>query len=60
MSWYAQTEEAKKHMEECDGCKNCIWIEESAHAMHEYGTIKPIKHPLYDLIKEKFHGKEIN
>ena len=61
MSWYAQTEEAKKHMKECKGCENCIWIEESAHAMHKYGTRKePEKHPLYDKIVEKFDGIEIN
>ena len=70
MSWYAQTDEAKKHLKECEGCENCIWIEESAHAMQEYGTpVKKYKldmptkaeesnnknkHPLYDLIMEKF------
>ena len=53
-----------------EGCENCIWIEESAHAMSEYGTpVKKYKvdmptkaeesnnknkHPLYDLIMEKF------
>jgi hypothetical protein len=41
MSWYAQTEEAKKHIEECQGCEHDIWIEESAWAMVQYG--KPIK-----------------
>jgi len=61
MSWYAQTEEAQKHMEECEGCENCIWIEESAWAMSQYGTVKgPEKHPLYDKIMEKFDGKEVN
>ena len=79
MSWYAQTDEAKKHLKECEGCENCIWIEESAHAMSEYGIpVKKYKvdmptkaeerdyfvrqefgnnknkHPLYDLIMEKF------
>ena len=51
MSWYAQTEEAQKHMRECKGCENCIWIEESAWAMAEYGkpiVEKAIRHPLYD------------
>jgi hypothetical protein len=61
MSWYAQTEEAQKHMRECKGCENCIWIEESAWAMSQYGTIsKGEPHPLYDKIMEKFDGKKIN
>ena len=61
MSWYAQTEEAQKHMKECKGCENCIWIEESAWAMSQYGTVQaPEKHPLYDKIVEKFDGKEID
>ena len=60
MSWYAQTEEAQKHMRECKGCENCIWIEESAWAMSEYGTVSEGKpHPLLDKIKEKFLGKEV-
>ena len=61
MSWYAQTEEAQKHMRECKGCENCIWIEESAYAMSQYGTPiveEAIQHPLYDKIVEKFGGKE--
>ena len=33
MSWYAQTEEAQKHIEEFKGCEKCIWIEESSWAM---------------------------
>ena len=33
MKWYAQTEEAQKHIEECKGCEKCIWIEESSWAM---------------------------
>ena len=62
MSWFAQTDEAKKHMEECKGCENCIWIEESAWAMTEHGkpiVEKAIRHPLYDKIMEKFNGVEI-
>jgi hypothetical protein len=59
MSWFAQTEEAQKHMEECEGCENCIWIEESAYAMSQYGTISEGKpHPLLDKIKEKFLGEK--
>jgi hypothetical protein len=60
MSWYAQTEEAQKHMRECKGCENCIWIEESAYAMSQYGTVSEGEpHPLLDKIKEKFLGKEV-
>ena len=59
MGWYAQTEEAKKHVKECKGCENCIWIEESAHAMMEYGTITEKDHPLKELIINKFQGIEI-
>tara|TARA_R100000781_G_C4046892_1_gene116041 strand:+ start:479 stop:670 length:192 start_codon:yes stop_codon:yes gene_type:complete len=62
MSWFTQTEEAQKHIRECKGCANCIWIEESSWAMTEYGkpiVKKPIKHPLYDKIMEKFDGKEV-
>ena len=35
MSWYAQTEEAQKHIEECKGCEKCIWIEESSWALSQ-------------------------
>ena len=35
MSWYAQTEEAQKHIKECKGCEKCIWIEESAWTMRQ-------------------------
>ena len=61
MRWYAQTEEAKTHMRECKGCENCLWIEESAHAMYEYGVVKePKKHALFNLIKKRFDGVEIS
>ena len=33
--------EAQKHLKECKGCENCIWYEESAYNISEYGT--PIK-----------------
>ena len=33
MSWYAQTEEAQKHIKECKGCEKCVWIEESSWEM---------------------------
>ena len=61
MSWYAQTTEAELHRKKCKGCENCIWIEESAHAMMEYGVkIEMKKHPLYEEIVEKFDGIEID
>ena len=59
MSWYAQTDEAQEHRKKCKGCENCIWIEESAHAMIEYGTIVDKEHPLKELIIETFQGKKI-
>ena len=63
MSWYAQTEEAEKHMRECKGCENCIWIEESAWAMAEYGKViqpKEEPHPLTDYVIEKFNGRIVD
>ena len=68
MSWFCNTPEAIAQMKiceenKCPGCNKCIWIEESANAMVEYGTvIEPVieRHPLYDAIKEKFGGKEID
>ena len=59
MSWYAQTTEAELHRKTCKGCSNCIWIEESAHAMMKYGTIADKEHPLKELIIETFQGIEI-
>ena len=67
MGWFCNTPEAKAQMKiceenKCPGCNKCIWIEESANAMVEYGTvIEPVieRHPLYDAIKEKFGGEEI-
>ena len=64
MGWFCNTDEAKEQMRKCEankcqGCNKCIWIEESANAMTEYGTIIVEKHPLYDEIVEKFQGKEI-
>ncbi len=35
MSMY---KEAQKHLKECKGCENCIWYEESAYNISEYGT----------------------
>ena len=68
MGWFCNTPEAKAQMKiceenKCPGCHKCIWIEESANAMAEYGkVIEPVteRHPLYDAIKEKFGGKEID
>ena len=64
MGWFCNTDEAKEQMKKCEankcpGCERCIWIEESASAMVEYGTVIVKKHPLYDKIVEKFQGKEI-
>ena len=60
MSWYAQTDEAQKHMEECKGCEKCIWIEESSWAMSQYAKISEGEpHPLYNKIVEKFNGKKV-
>jgi len=64
--WFCQTKKAKKQMEicnknKCPGCYKCIWIEESANAMVEYGTlVEPEKHPLHDQLVEKFNGVEIS
>ena len=68
MSWFCQTEEAKEQMKICDanncpGCNKCIWIEESANAMVEYGTpIEPEvkEHPLLDAIVKKFNGRIVS
>tara|TARA_R100000152_G_scaffold20717_2_gene15543 strand:- start:10227 stop:10433 length:207 start_codon:yes stop_codon:yes gene_type:complete len=65
--WFCNTEEAKRQMRRCEarkcpGCRKCIWIEESANAMSEYGkVIEPptIDHPLLDYIIEKFNGVKI-
>ena len=43
MGWFCNTPEAKAQMKiceknKCQGCNKCIWIEESANAMSEYGT----------------------
>jgi len=60
MSWYAETEEAQKHMRECKGCVNCIWIEESGWAMSQHGKVSEGEpHPLRDKIIKKFNGKII-
>jgi hypothetical protein len=44
MGWFCQTEEAKAQLKkcyanDCPGCNKCIWIEESANAMAEYGKV---------------------
>lgn len=44
MNMYQQ---AKKHLEECSGCENCIWFEESAYAISEYGI--PVKKAKVDM-----------
>ena len=62
--WFCQTEEAKEHKRNCKdqfNCGKCVWIDESSNAMVEYGTpVEPDPHPLYDMIKETFHGKEVD
>lgn len=68
MSWFCQTEEAKKQMKiceanKCPGCNKCIWIEESAYAMAKYGkVIEPVAepHPLMEQIIDKFNGRIID
>ena len=68
MSWFCQTKEAKEQMKiceanKCPGCEKCIWIEESANAMAEYGTViepKEEPHPLTDYVIEKFNGRIID
>ena len=95
MSWFCETEEAKKQLDlceknNCSDCEKCIWIKESAAVMESYSNVmnsvipirpkklikhkqtkwdkvakdltkksNPNNHPLYDLIMEKFKGKEI-
>ena len=67
MTWFCNTPEAIAQMKICDankcpGCHKCIWIEESSNAIEQYGTViepEEDKHPLYDTIKEKFGGEEI-
>ena len=68
MSWFCQTEEAKEQMKICNannclGCRKCIWIQESANAMSEYGkpiVEQEIPHPLTDYVIEKFNGRLID
>ena len=60
MSWFGQTDEAQIHRQDCNGCEKCVWIEESSHAMMEYGIpIEKTKHPLFNIIMEKFDGKKV-
>tara|TARA_R100000152_G_C6730237_1_gene155010 strand:- start:378 stop:545 length:168 start_codon:yes stop_codon:yes gene_type:complete len=47
----------------CPGCEKCIWIEESANAMAEYGTViepEVDEHPLLDYVIEKFNGRIVS
>ena len=62
--WYCQTKEAQKQIKtckenQCKGCEKCVWIEESKYAMIANGTPIVNKHPLYEMIKDKFNGQEI-
>ncbi len=68
MSWFCQTKEAQQQMKicnanKCPGCEKCIWIEESANAMAEYGTViepEVDEHPLLDYVIEKFNGRIVS
>ena len=64
MSWFCDTEEAKEHKKNCKkdpwNCGKCVWIDESANAMGEYGREVPKDpgepHPLTDAIIKRFGG----
>ena len=65
--WLCQTEEAIEHKKKCKNqfnCDKCAWIDGASEAMCEYGTVvEPDRgdpHPLYDMIKETFNGREID
>jgi hypothetical protein len=66
MGWFCNSKEAIEQMKICErnncpDCEKCIWIQESSNAMAEYGTVvQPEPHPLYDMIKETFNGREID
>ena len=66
MSWFCDTPEAIAQMELCDknkceGCRKCIWIEESGWAKSEYAKPKPAEpHPLMKQIIDKFDGRIID
>ena len=68
MSWLCQTEKAKEQLRicaenNCPDCEKCIWIQESANAMAEYGTViepKEEPHPLTDYVIEKFNGRIVD
>ncbi len=48
MSWFCNTPEAIEQMKICEenncpDCEKCIWIQESANAMAEYGTVVKVE-----------------
>tara|TARA_R110002020_G_scaffold59144_2_gene161558 strand:- start:971 stop:1171 length:201 start_codon:yes stop_codon:yes gene_type:complete len=66
MTWLCNSKEAIEHKKKCkdsSNCYECQWIDAASGAMEEYGTVvEPVinRHPLYEMIKEKFGGKEID
>jgi len=69
MSWFCDSPAALKHKRNCkknpDECGKCIWIDESASAMGNYGTIvekapdPKDEHPLLGHIMDKFGGIKV-
>ena len=48
MGWFCNTPEAIAQLKICEenncpDCEKCIWINESANAMAEYGTVMKVK-----------------
>ena len=62
--WLCNTKKAIEHQKNCKDpstCDKCHWIDGASEAMCEYGTlVEPEPHPLIDVIKETFGGKEID
>ena len=64
--WLCNTKEAIEHQKNCKDpstCDKCHWIDGASEAMCEYGTIIEPEldvHPLYDMVKEKFNGEEVD
>ena len=70
MGWFCNTKRAIEHKKNCKknpwNCDKCVWIDESANAMGQYGKVveKEIDlgepHPLLDEIIDKFNGRIID
>ena len=65
--WFCDSPEAIEHKKNCKknpwNCGKCVWIDESANAMGEYGAqivVEEQQHPLYDMIVNTFGGREVN